>query len=406
MLSYALKNGPFILLGNGLLSVFTFITTLALTHLLPKETFGAWRYILAALSILAVCTLPDMGQALTRAVSKKQPVNLGPVVRHKIFYGLIGALASLGLSAYHLRYGNAELGVLFAIAALFIPFSDVFLIYVNVLHGVKKFGTAVAYDTSSRLIAMVLLLGAAFITKNIFVILPAWFLSNIIPQLYLFLKIRRKKLIGETAVADPAILSYGKHLTLLGGMAVLAANVDKFVIWHLLGAKALATYAVALLIAGEGARVAETLSVIILPYLSEARDQKNIRALLRLLPFFAGGLAAIGGVCAFLMPSVFPVIFPAYTDVLPLARMSFILLVLTPINSILYRYLVAEMWRKKMLLLHTLKIAAFSGAALVTIPRFGLMGGVLALIVSEALASGFLLFTIVGNIRKIEACPT
>ena len=170
-----------------------------------------------------------------------------------------------------------------------------------------------------------------------------------------------------------------------------------------MGAEALALYAVALLIASEGARVTDALSVIILPFLAEAHDQKNIRTLLSSLPLLACVLVVMGGVAAFLTPYFFPVIFPAYTAVIPIAQLSFLLLVLTPINAILYRYLIVEMWRGKMLTLHALKIAAFSVTAFIIIPHYSLLGGVAALITTEALACGFLLFIIIKNIRKMVA---
>ena len=183
---------------------------------------------------------------------------------------------------------------------------------------------------------------------------------------------------------------------------MLALGIDKFAVWYIFGAESLAFYVVAVLIANEAGRIIDAMSVIILPFLAEAHDDKNIKSLLRSLPAMFGILALSAAIGAILIPYVFPIIFPLYVKIIPLTQLSFLLLIFTPINSILYKYLVSEMWRKKMLALHALRIVVFLAVMFIVIANYELYGVLGALITSEAVATAFLLILIIKNVRRIS----
>jgi O-antigen/teichoic acid export membrane protein len=401
MLSYFIKNGAWVFLGNVFLSIFAFATTATLAHILSKEVFGTYRYLLTIIPILAVFTLPDMGPSITRAIAKRLPVNLKEIVWEKIKFGAIGSLIATIISVYYFINLNPTLGYLFLTTAFFIPFFDVFLIYINALYGNKQFKLATIYNISSRLITMVVLLAVAFLTTNIILILVAYFLTQIIPQFFIFQLVKNKNII-QTSSTDTSVIKYGKQLTFIGTISVITASMDKLVVWHFFDAEVLAIYTVALLIAWEGSRMIESLSTVILPFLAEATDKKNITKVLRKIPLLSIFLILCSVFTASIIPFLFPIIFPNYIDSINLAVLSCVLLVFLPLNSILYRYLVAEAFINKMIILQFIKISIFFITFFITINHLNEMAALVSLITCEIILFIFLLLIINIDIRKTQ----
>ncbi len=186
---------------------------------------------------------------------------------------------------------------------------------------------------------------------------------------------------------------------MIGTVAVFATSIDKIMVWHFFGAEALALYIVALLIAWEGGRMIESLSVVLLPFLSEAEDNQNIRALLRNIPLLAIILTIVAIITCIAIPYLFHWVFPNYGEVTGLAQLSCALLVLLPLNSALYRYLMAMTLKTKMLLIQSLKIIVFIACFLLLYSQLDLAAPLLALIASEFLALIVLLGITITNAR-------
>lgn len=401
MLSYIIKNGSWVFAGNVLLAVFAFLTTTTLAHLLPKETFGTYRFLLAIIPLLAVFTLPDMGPAITRAVAKKMSLNIWDAIREKFCFGLLGSLIAFSMAAFYLFRDNNELATLFAIVAIFIPLFDVFLLYINALYGRKEFKLATTYQVTSKLASMVTIITVALVTSNLVWILCTYFIAQLIPQIFVFFKVASTH-FAEPAKTEASILKYGRHLTFIGAVAVLATTIDKLVVWHFFGAEALAIYTVALLVAWEGGRMIESLSVVLLPFLAEAQDSQNIKLLLRHIPSLAIILTVGAIATVFIIPYVFAIIFPNYSEAVGLAQLGCVLLVLLPLNSVLYRYLVAMTLRRRMLFLQSFKITIFLCCFFLLYTQLNLMAVLIALIASELLTLLILLGTTVFHAYRVE----
>lgn len=397
MLTYIIKNGSWVFVGNVLLAVFAFITTAILAHILPKETFGTYRFLLTVIPLLAVFTLPDMGVSITRAVAKNLPVDILEVVKEKVKFGFFASILSLSAAGFYFWQDNEDLARLFIITAFFIPLFDVFLVYTNALYGRKKFKQATVYLVASRLMAMLIMIATAFLTKNILLIALAYFIGQVTVQTFWFFKVRKKEGFNIPRT-DNSILEYGKHLTVIGAIAVIVASLDKLVVWHYFGAEALALYTVALLVAWEGGRMIESLSVVLLPFFSEAKDHGHLKSLIQHLPLLVTILLLGSIITVFLMPYLLNAFFPNYTAALNLARISCILLILLPLNSSLYRYLVAVMSKRAMIYLQLLKMSIFLVVFFLIHDHFGLLSALLALISSELIATVYLLQITVSRV--------
>jgi O-antigen/teichoic acid export membrane protein len=240
---YLAKGGFWLTLGQGISSVSAFLLAIAFANLLPKETYGTYKYVLSIFGLLAIPTLSGMGVAITRAVAQGKDGSFLPALRLKIRWGLLGALASLGLAGYYFVQNNTELTFVFLITAIFVPFMDSFALYGTIFQGKKKFDISSRYGIWIKITASLSIFATLYFTRNLLAILFAYFAS------YTFLRLIVLKLslkFVENKKEDPGAISYGKHLSLMGIIGMVAAQIDKILLFHFLGAGNLAIYLFAL----------------------------------------------------------------------------------------------------------------------------------------------------------------
>lgn len=407
MWSYLIKNSSWVFLANFILALLAFLTTTILAHLLPKETFGSYRYVMTIIPLLAVFTLPDIGQAITRAVAKKFPLNLNKIILEKITFGLWGSLLALLFAGYYFYSGNGELTKLFIITAIFIPFYDVFLIYITAFYGLKLFSKSSSYQVINRLVSTLSLILVIIFTNNIYLVLITYFLTQIIPQLFFFQYSKKhffnSPLFNSKEKSETKkVSSYGKDLTLIGTLSTFAASLDKLLVWHFFDAKTLAIYTVATLIAWEGGRMINSLSTVILPFLSEATSKDSVKKLFQITPIIFIILSAGAFIGYLLIPYVFPYIFPNYPEAIFLASISLCLITINPINALFYQFLVAETYVKKMSILQILKIISIFICFIFSYKTLGMTAGLLSLIVGEIITLIYLIIVIRYNIKDLK----
>jgi O-antigen/teichoic acid export membrane protein len=174
---YLARGGFWLTLGQTISSLSSFLLVVAFANLLPKETYGTYKYVLSIAGILAISTLSGMSTAIIQAVARGYEGSLVPALKTKIRWGLLGGLAGLILAGYYFYQGNITLTVSFLISAVFLPFMDSFGIYDAFLQGRKLFDISAKYGIISQIIAVIILITTLFFTKNLFFILFVYFLD-------------------------------------------------------------------------------------------------------------------------------------------------------------------------------------------------------------------------------------
>jgi O-antigen/teichoic acid export membrane protein len=330
---YLARGGFWLTLGQAISSLSSFLLAIAFANLLPKETYGTYKYILSIASILAIPTLSGIGTAVTQAVARGYEGSLIPALKTKIRWGILGGLASLILAGYYFYQGNTTLTISFLISAVFLPFMDSFGIYDSLLQGRKLFDISTKYFIISQIIAIASLIAVLFFTKNLFLILFAYFASWTLLR-FIFLKITLKK-FSINHNQDPKTISYGKHLSLIGIIGTIASYLDRILIFHYLGAVEVAVYSFAIAPPNQIKGLFKNLPALALPKLSQ-RSFKEIDSVLykRLLKLFIMG-GIIAGIYILAAPYIFKIFFPKYLDSIFFSQLFAITIVLTTPISIL-----------------------------------------------------------------------
>lgn len=241
---YLAKGGFWLSLGQVISLVASFALSLAFANLMPPEVYGTYRYVLSIFGILAIPTLAGLNISLNRAVARGYDGSAREVLKTKITWGVLGGIGGLAVALFYYLHGNTQLMICFLIAAAFLPFMDSFDIYGAILHGKKDFKTATKYSIIPQIIAASVMIATLVLTKNIYFIILAYFVSwTTLRFIFLKLALRNVKLNGQK---DPNTISYGKHLSLMGIIAIIAAYFDRLLVFHYWGAVEVAIYSIAI----------------------------------------------------------------------------------------------------------------------------------------------------------------
>lgn len=371
------KAGTF-LIGIGTMS--------ALSRWIPKETYGAYKYVLSITTILSIATLPGMGSAVTRAIARGKEGEFWKSILERVKWSGLGMLASLVVAGWYFWQGNHQLGYVFILASFLFPLPYVFNSYNHFWKGRKRFDVNARQTVGINFFEAVAFLPVVVFFDDLITILLAYFVSRSV-----FRGVACYLAYGSVSndQEDEETLSYGKHLTLMGAIGKIAGRLDRVIIWQFLGPVQVAIYSFARLPVDK-AKSFIPIGALTLPKLSEKSLQEIKEPLLE--KFYKLFLVSVpaGLVFFFLAPYFYRLLFPDYMQSVPLARALSLMIVFIPF-SLLNTSLVAEMEKR------ALYAIRFSGPILkillmlALVPLYGLWGLVAALLITQVF-SGVLVF--------------
>lgn len=383
-LTYVLKGGSFLILGNFAAIFANFILAFFFARLLPKEAYGTYSYILAWISVFGIFALPGMDRAVIQSVSNGFENSLILGLKKKIKYGSLGTLAALLLGAYYFYNSNLVLAWSFFVGAVFIPFINSFQIYNAYLLGKKEFKTQTLYLILSQLFIALTLITAIFLTQNIVYLVSIYLLANLIPGFIFFL---RTKLVAKlTGQKDPEIISFAKHLSLINIVSTISSYLDQFLAFHFLGPANLATYTFAVAPPEQIKGLFQSIPDLALPKFSQRSEEdlkKTIKRKSVILFIFA---ALIVGIYILLAPWFYKIFFPRYLDSVFLSQIFALSMLNTPATFIIPA-LTAHKKIKQLYWFNVVSPIFQISAMTILTPFYGIMGLILARIFARVFTS-------------------
>jgi O-antigen/teichoic acid export membrane protein len=330
---YLAKGGAWLTAGQVISIISAFLLAVAFANLLPKETFGTYRYVLSIVSILAIPTLGGINTSITQAVAKGYNGSLIPFLKTRIRWGLLGALASIGLSLYYYLNGQETLTISFLIAAIFLPFMDPLNIYGSFLSGKKLFNISSKYSIITKVIATLLMLSVLFFSTNIFLIIFTYFISYTIIR-FAFLQITLKKYTFNKE-KDQSIITYGKHLSLMGVISGIAQHLDKILVFHYLGAAELAIYSFAITIPEQIKGIFKNIHVLAFPKFAAKTTAEIKKTIYKKMVKLIILATLVTVVYIFMAPFIYQVFFPQYIESVLYSQIFAISIILLPTGLII-----------------------------------------------------------------------
>jgi len=215
---------------------------------------------------LAIANLGGINTALIQSVAKGFDGSLIPACKEKIKWGSIGGVIAILLGLYYFFQNNNQLGELFIVMGIFLPFIDAFSVYDSFLQGKKNFKQSSRYNIISQIFASIVIIATLFITKDITIILLAYFSSwSLIRFIFLKSVFKNKK----NVLIDTNTIPYGKHLTYIGAISVIASQFDRMAIFNQIGAVEVAIYTITTSAPDQIKNFIKIISSLALPKFSE-----------------------------------------------------------------------------------------------------------------------------------------
>ncbi|MCG2689724.1 oligosaccharide flippase family protein [Candidatus Parcubacteria bacterium] len=379
---YVARGGFWIFSGQMITALAGFFFTLVLANLLDKDNLGTFRFVLSLAGILAIPTLAGIDTAILQAVARGKEKSFLDGLKTKLKYGALSSLACLGVAGYYFFKHNSLLALCFLAIALFVPLINSFPIYESFWAGRKKFETQTKYRALVSAGATILIVLVILITKNLVVILLAYFSAwSLLHGLALYRTIKTAKANQEI---DKESIKYGKHLSLLGILGQVNSQLDKIVFWHFLGPEKLAVYFIALALPQRIETLMNVVSGLTFPKFSQNSIEtikKGVKY--KMLIVFLLVLPVVL-LYILLAPFFYKLFFPKYPEAILYSQLYILVLLAFP-RTFLGIALKAKMQTKKLYLNSVILTPIYFLLLFILLPTLGILGAVLALLALEAI---------------------
>lgn len=386
---YLAHGGFWVFFGQAISSLSVFALAIAFANLVPPDTYGTYKYILSLAGIFAIFSLPGMNTALMQTTARGEEATMHAMTRARILAALIGSAFALTGSAYYLYNGNLELSLALLIIAATLPFFDTFTTYLSYFVGKKRFDLRAKYHAQTHITSTCVVIATLFFTENLILILLAYFLPFIAMRAMFYRRVAKTIPQSASIAQDREAVHYGRHLTAMQILGMVANEIDKIILWKFLGPVHVAIYTFALAVPEQIKGPLKGIGELAFPKFAAqtpAEIRQNLPALWRKLALYALGLFLISLVYILAAPYIFALVFPQYMDSVFYSQL-YALSMVTNIASIPIAVLAAQKKTKTQYIISTIQPVVTIGLLIVCIPLYGILGAIVALLLSKCIAT-------------------
>ncbi|MDD4994881.1 MAG: oligosaccharide flippase family protein [Patescibacteria group bacterium] len=342
-INYLIKGGFWLTSGQILTSLSSLILAIAFANLLERESYGTYRYILSAIGIISLFTLPGINTSLIRSIANNFSGSYLKAIKTKFKFSLIATIACLIVGIYYFYCQNNEIAFCFFIIASIIPFNKSSELYLSVLNGQKRFKLYTILYASSNIIATLSIILTLFFTDSLALILTSYFLSYTILQLIFSLYV--KKYLNNNE-ADNTV-EYGIHLSIMDVIKTIAGHLDRILIFNAMGPLEVAIYSFAVVPHSQAKSFLENIKVLAFPKLSASNEEDIRKFLPKKILKMELIIAILVIIYIFAAPTLFQIFLPKYMDSVLYSQVYFISLIFFP-RTILSTAMTAKIKKKEL----------------------------------------------------------
>lgn len=396
---YFIKNGIATLAGQFGSAILGLIVTFIFANYLSKHILGQYQYILSLIGFLSAFTLPGANTVIATSTSKGHGGILHQSVKDIFRFSLIGSLALIGYSVIKYLNGETEAANTTLYVSFIFPVFSIITSWRAYSMGKTDFVKINQYQIYSQLAIIGAQALVVFLLPSAFLLIVSYTMGTILINL----GVTYHSLIhSQQQPCDKPGLIYGKKLSLILSISIIASYLDKIILSHFMGFTNLAIYSIASLIPEQIRQFFGSLSGILYPKFSTStpsmstknRVIKSIIALTLLMT-----LLVLGYIC--LSYPVFSILLPQYLDALPYTQIFSLILIATPI-TILEIYFRTQNNKKNIFYYNNLGNSISIIAYIILIPRFGIWGAIFGRLLNYYISNLYLFVAFI----KINPIPT
>lgn len=321
-LSYVARGSFWLTTAQGVSAIAGLALAVAFANLLPKETYGVYRFVLSGAAIFAATSFSGLNTALIRSVAQGFYGSYFATFLERVKWSVLGAVAAVAAALYYYTNENDVLALSFLIVAIFTPFSDALNVFGAFRSGLKDFRYGAVAEITTRAIGALALIATLLLTDNVLILVLAYFFVYTFLRLLFFLHTARYAVkLPSVSPEKDSTIAYGKHLSIMYLISAVAAHADKIAVFHFSGAAALAAYAFAIVIPDQLRTSIKNVAVLAFPKFSTHEEVNVHKGLPRKNLFVGLGVFAIVIVYILIAPYLFAAIFPTYSESVPLTQL-------------------------------------------------------------------------------------
>ncbi len=382
---YYMKNTTYLVIARGIDIGCSLFLSILFARFLSKEMYGQYSFIFAILGILSLFTLSGMGAAITQAVANGHDHVLITGTKEKFKWSILGSVVVFGVGIYYFSTESLLLGKCFMISSLFFPFIYNFQTFQAFFAGKKQFNKVAKYQNITKVIFLLSVSIVIFLSRDlIYILITSLLASSLLGGYFFTLGLRKMKNQSD----DRSAISFGKHLSLMNGINTIADQADKIIIGVLLGFSDLAVYSIASAVSSSIRTTISPISRVAFPKLSTMNKKEAYSAVKKRYFYLVLLAAGVSGIMIFFCPYIFTLLYSQkYVDSVFYAQFLFVGLIFTIPTQMVGKALFAsqretgKLYRYRIIYSIVVLILLF-----VLVPKFGLLGVVLARLLGDIFA--------------------
>ncbi|MDO8183417.1 MAG: hypothetical protein Q7T49_00310 [bacterium] len=369
-----------------ILSIGAFGTIVVLSRFLNRDIFGEIRYIAAVLAILSFFSLPGASSIVIQSASAIGKKRVVQIITNQLQWGLIATAGALFFALFYFLKGNMGLGYGFLVGGFFAPIANLYQMPGYILAGLKSFKSKTLVDS---VILSAIIMGAIFgtlLTRNVPGTLLFYFgIQSIATLVLLFYTIKKIPSNTTTDTTETLDITHSKQLSVFQAPFTLLPALEKIFIFLLLGPSSLAIFTIAVLpLEHMRSAFRSLLQFSVLPHFED-----ESKATLSLKKWLATtSILTIGGIIVLIVFTkiILPIFFPQYIEAIPYGFILILALIPVPLQILTLALIASRKIRDLFIYAGSLTIVNVV-TFLALIPLFGLMGAVIAKIITEFLTA-------------------
>lgn len=375
---YLAKGGFWITFGQSISTLLSLVLIVAFANLLPKETYGTYRYILSLASVLNIFALTGMNSAVARSVAIGHEGVLRTAVKYQLKWNLLMFAAFFILGGYYFAKGDIQFATSFFILGVFVPPTLALNTYGAYLEGKKDFKTASVSSVTSTSLYVMGVLAAILLSGSVIWLITAYALTTFTATLLFYIFIIRK-FKPPPAMEAEETLKYGRELSFIGLIAPISSQIDKILLTHFWGPAQLAVYSLAMAVPDRAVSIIKNWVGIGFPKFStKTPEEINTVFYRRIAQGMAGG--AIFTIAYILIsPYLFKYVIPQYLEGVFYSQ----ILAINFIFAMPIRYLSLLFESQKFSRIIFIKSLIQNSIAIALYIILGIWGGILGLVIAQ-----------------------
>ena len=316
---YLAKGGFWLVAGQAGAALLAFVFSIVVANYISPYLYGSYKYVMSVVSIIGAFSLTGLGTTIVRKVAQGDETALRRGFGRSLLWNIPMVLAFCAVSGYYVYRGDYILSTAIFIAGVataLINSASLFNAYWN---GKKDFARQSMYWSIANTLATVAVIVMFLFTDNIAVLIGVFFMISALANVSLYFYTLRK--VHETTYTPDALESKDAfHQSVINFLNTIASNIDKIIVFHLLGTVQLAVYSFALAMPEQIRNTLKAGARLALPRYAE-QSFTNIQKFIG-PKMFRFGLLILGMIVVYCLvaPFVFTYLFPAYHDSVPYSQ--------------------------------------------------------------------------------------